>query len=243
MAVPDPGGKMADGSALLTGSDLEVWRDWRRILLRSPSELQEVNALEGTVAPHTDPELKRKPRCYARLVRDVSLRGLVSFGPSAEATVVVVPKKKDKERLISTLVVNQHFRRPWHCALPTPSSWAGLQLPAISAYHMAQTDVNTAFYRISTFNGMGENFILPGVSTQLLLQEGVDVPEHLRHLPVLSLQLQVLAMGFSWGLSRDGGELCEVRWLSAHGSSPCSSDVFGYGLPGRLRGRCLCCGL
>ena len=40
VALPDPGGRMADGSALLTGSDLRAWRDWRRILLRSPSKLQ-----------------------------------------------------------------------------------------------------------------------------------------------------------------------------------------------------------
>ena len=172
-SLPDPGVKMADGPALLTGSDLEAWRDWRRILLRSPSELQEVIALEGRVAPHTDPELKRKPRCYARLVRDVSLNGLVSFGPSAEATVgvFVVPKKKDTQRLIfDTRRVNQHFRRPLRCALPAPSSWTGLQLRANSAYHMAQTDVNTAFYRRSAPDGMCEYFILPKVSTQLLLQ-------------------------------------------------------------------------
>ena len=61
VSVPDPGAKVADGSALLTGSDLEAWRDWRLILLRSPSELHEVIAREGRVAPHTDPELKRKP--------------------------------------------------------------------------------------------------------------------------------------------------------------------------------------
>ena len=90
---------MADGPALLTGSDLEAWSDWRQILLRSPSEFQEAIALEGRVSPRTDPELKRKPRCYARLVRDVSLRGLVSHGPIAGATVgvFVVPKKQGKQ--------------------------------------------------------------------------------------------------------------------------------------------------
>ena len=65
---------------------------------------------------------------------------------------------------------------------------------------MAQTDVNTAFYRILAPNGMSEFFILPNVSTQLLLHEGVEVPDHLRHLPNVSPQLQVLAMGFSWAL-------------------------------------------
>ena len=213
VSLPDPGTKLADGFALLTGSDLEAWRDWRRVLLRSPSELREMIPLEERIAPHTDPELKRKPRRYARLVRDMSLRGLVSFGATSEATVgvFVVPKKLGKQRLIfDTRRVNQHFRRPWHCALPAPSSWAGLQLPADSAYHMVQTDVTTAFYRILAPLGMSECFILPSVSIQLLLREGVNVPEHLRHLPDVSPQLRVLAMVFFLGsllLSEDGGEL------------------------------------
>ena len=50
-------------------------------LLRSPSELQEVIVLEGRDAPRADLELKRKPPCHARLVRDMSLQCLVSFGP------------------------------------------------------------------------------------------------------------------------------------------------------------------
>ena len=65
---------------------------------------------------------------------------------------------------------------------------------------MAQTDVNNAFYRIFAPPGMSEYFILPSVSTQLLLQEGVEVPDHLRHLSDVSPQLQVLAMGFSGAL-------------------------------------------
>ena len=91
---------MADGSALLTGLDLESWRDWRRVFLRSPRELHELIALEGRVVPHTDPELKRKPQCYARLVS--RCYGLVSFGAVSEATVgvFVVQKKLGKQMLI-----------------------------------------------------------------------------------------------------------------------------------------------
>ena len=191
-------------------------------MLRSPNELHEVIAREGRVAPHADPVLKRKPQCYARLVRDMSLRGLVSFGAPSEATVgvFVVPKKLGKQRLIfDTRRVNQHFRRPWYCVLPTPASWAGLQLPVDSACHMAQTDVNTAFYRILAPTGMSEYFILPRVSTHLLLRERVEAPDHLRHLSDVSPQLQVLAMGFSWAglfLSKDGGEL----YVRASGFSP-----------------------
>ena len=119
----------------------------------------------------------------------MSLRGLVSFGPPSEATVgvFVVPKKLVKQRLsFDTRPVNQHFRRPWHCALLTPASWAGLQLPVGSTYHMAQTDVNNAFYRILAPPGMSEYFIFPSVSTQLLLREGVDVPDHFLHLSDVS---------------------------------------------------------
>ncbi len=55
----------------------------------------------------------------------------------------MIPKKLGKQRLIfDTRHANQHFRRPWHCALPTPASWAGLQLPVGSTYHVAQTDVS-----------------------------------------------------------------------------------------------------
>ena len=134
----------------------------------------------------------------------MSFRGLVSFGAPCEATVgvFVVPKKPGEQRLIfDTRRVNQHFRRPWHCVSPAPASWAGLQLPIDSAYHMAHTDVNTAFHRILALSGMSEYFILPSVSTQLLLREGDKVPDHLRHLSDVSPQLQVLAMGFSWAFS------------------------------------------
>ena len=72
-------------------------------------------AREGRVAPHADPELKRKPQSYAMLVRDTGLLGLVSFGalPEASVGVFLEPKKLGKERLIFDVCrVNQHFRRP-----------------------------------------------------------------------------------------------------------------------------------
>ena len=48
---------------------------------------------------------------------------------------------------------------------------------------------------------MSEYFILPRVSTHLLLRERVKVPDHLRHLSDGSPQLQVLAIWvFSWAL-------------------------------------------
>ena len=139
------------------------------------------------------------------------------------------PKKLRKQRLIfDTHRVNQHFRRPWHFVLPTPAFWAGLQLPADSAYHMAQTDLNTALYRILAPTGMPEHFILPRVSTHLLLREGVEVPNHLRHLSDVFPQLQVLAMGFSWALY-----FCQKWWRVVYGHlvfrrTRCSWIVTGH---------------
>ena len=215
----------------ITGSDFEAWRDWNWVLLRSPSELQEAITLQGRVARHTDKELKRKPRFCARLIRDMRLRGLVSFGPPSEATigVFVVPEKQGKQKLISdTRRVNQLFRRPWRCALPTPASWAGLQLPVITwrrlSWHLLEGQ-NTSFCQVCP----------------LLLQEGVELPAHLLHLPDVSPQLQVLAVGLSWALSvkKMVESLRPVSWLLcgrlARGSSPGTCDVSGFNL---LRGRC-----
>ena len=83
---------------------------------------------KGEVAPLTDPELKRKPRCYARHVRDLSVRCLVSLRTLAEATVgvFVVSRKQGKQMLIfDARRVDQHLRRPWHCvAYSVVLDWA-----------------------------------------------------------------------------------------------------------------------
>ena len=89
---------------------------------------------------------------------------------------------------------------------------------------MAHTDVNNAFCRILALLGMSEYFILPSVSTQLLLREGVDVPDHLLHLSDVS----------SLFLSEDSGQLRSVSWLFcgrfAHGSSLGTCDDSGCNL-------------
>ena len=117
----------------------------------------------------------------------------VFFGAPSEATVggFVDPKKLGNLRLIfDTCRVNQPFRRPWHCVMPSPASWDGLQLPSDSAYHVALTDVNTALHGVLVPNGMSEFFTLSSVPAQLFLREGVKVPDHLQHLPNESPQLQ-----------------------------------------------------
>ena len=89
VSLPDPGAKMADGSALLTGSDLEAWRDWRRVLLRSPNELHEVIAPKGELLLILTRNSNGNLSVIARLLRDMSLCGLATFGAPSEATVGV----------------------------------------------------------------------------------------------------------------------------------------------------------
>ena len=180
---------MKSASTTASGSGQEGERraipddDARMQIEDKPNELHEVIVREGRVAPHTDPELKRKPQCYARLARDMSLRDLVSFGAPSEATVgvFVVPKKLGKQRLIFDTCKPTFSAAMALCDAHT-CILGGLTTPADSA------------------TGMSESFILPRVSTHLLLREGVKVPDHLRHLSDVSPQLQVLAMGFSWAL-------------------------------------------
>ena len=137
--LSDPGAKMANCSSLLTRADSEAWRDWRRVLVRSPSEFQDVIAREGLLLILTQSSkgnLRVMPGLFAMWVCVVSFH---SGRPLRPLSVFLWSRRKlGKQTLIfDTRRVNQHFRRPWHCALP--ESWAGLQLPSDSAYHMAQT--------------------------------------------------------------------------------------------------------
>ena len=65
----------ADAEQLLSGEDLTAWVDWRRVLLRTPADLQEVRAFEGVPMPNVGPGLKRDPVAYARFLKQLLDRG------------------------------------------------------------------------------------------------------------------------------------------------------------------------
>ena len=71
VSLPDPCSRWQMVLTFSLPQTLKLEDDWRRALLRLTSELQEAIALESRVVPYIDPELKRKPRCYARLIRDM----------------------------------------------------------------------------------------------------------------------------------------------------------------------------
>ena len=97
VSLPDPCSKMADGADLFNWFGLlKLGGIGAGFCFARQASFKRRSRWKGElVALHTDPEIKRKPRCYARLIRDMRLPGLVSFGPPSEATVgvFVVPKK------------------------------------------------------------------------------------------------------------------------------------------------------
>ena len=89
---------------------------------------------------------------------------------------------------------------------------------------------------------MSEYFILPSVSTRLLLLEGVTVPESFATLDRRASTTSGLCNGCFLGalfLSEDGEELRSGSWFfggrNAHGSSPGSCDDSGIDLFRGLR--------
>ena len=51
-------------------------------------------------------------------------------------------------------------------SLPTSGAWASLEVPPDAELHMAQVDVEAAFFRIDTPAGLDEKFILPRLHAQ-----------------------------------------------------------------------------
>ena len=96
----------------------------------------------------------------------------LSFGPPSEATrrsFLCSPKKQVKTDVyfLIRVRVNQHFRGG-HGVVRCQLLRLGLDL------HLTESDVNNVSHRILATPGMFEYFILPSVSTQLLLREGGD---------------------------------------------------------------------
>ena len=136
----------------------------------------------------------------------------------------MVPEKPRKQRLVfDTHRVNQHFLRLTgivRCPLRRPGQDCNSQLT--SAYHMAQTDVNTAFYRILALLGMSEYLILPSVSHSVAPARRRQCSRTLATLARCFNATPGSRDGFFLGsllLSEDGGKL--LSGLLASRQTPC----------------------
>ena len=112
-----------------------------------------------------------------------------------------VPKKDGRQRLIlDTRIANTKFKGPWHVSLPTAAAWRNLELEAQQPLHLAQMDVNNAFYRIAMPPGLSKYFCLPQASVRALRACGADIPPGLSEASFVTPEFSVLVMGFSWSL-------------------------------------------
>ena len=65
VSLPPLGMSFANARGFLDGAALEAWSNWRKLMLRSPAELQEELA-KGEPKPFSDSTLVGRPRVYAR---------------------------------------------------------------------------------------------------------------------------------------------------------------------------------
>eukprot|EP00959_Pyramimonas_sp_CCMP1952_P209274 4377783-Pyramimonas_sp.AAC.1 len=60
------------------------------------------------------------------------------------------------------------FEEPAHSRLPTPASWASVEIGLSDGLILSQMDVDSAFYRCKAPPGVAEYFALPRVSAKHL---------------------------------------------------------------------------
>ena len=87
VSLPPVGLTFARGEDLLDGEDLEAWVQWKRELLRSPSELEEALADTAPITPHMDPEFKRNPKRCASFLAQLFKRRLIFFGRRRQSAI------------------------------------------------------------------------------------------------------------------------------------------------------------
>ncbi|CAK0791906.1 unnamed protein product, partial [Prorocentrum cordatum] len=192
------GGGLADGGRILEGEALQQWVGWRQLLKRQPEG--------GSQAPkpHYDGKFRSRSTC-AQFVGDLLDAGVVSLTQQREETVgaFFVHKSNGMQRLIiDPRRVNDLFEAPAHTVLPTAGAWSALEVPMDQELHLAQADVDNAFYRIGLPRGAQEMFVLRAVHLPTLLKLRPDLSDQLP--PGIeawaSPCLEVLPMGWTWSL-------------------------------------------
>ncbi|CAK0789220.1 unnamed protein product, partial [Prorocentrum cordatum] len=172
------GGALVDGSRILGGS-------------QAPK-------------PHYDGKFRSRST-YAQFVGDLLDAGVVSLKQQRGETVgaFFVHKSNGMQRLIiDPRRVNDLFEAPAHTVLPTAGAWSALEVPMDQELHLAQADVDNAFYRIGLPRGAQEMFVLRAVHLPTLLKLRPDLSDQLP--PGIetwaSPCLEVLPMGWTWSL-------------------------------------------
>ncbi|CAK0822951.1 unnamed protein product, partial [Prorocentrum cordatum] len=199
LSLPGPGAR-CDPSDVMCCLEHDQWVHWERHLSRRTP------APDCDIKLHNDRNLMADRRCYTQFILDLYTSGLIRVGAKRSAAVgVFCVWKSGRQRLrliFDARRVNARSHEPDHSQLPSAAAWAALRTEPTSSLHMAQADVDNAFYRVKLPDKMDEHFSLPsvhlGTLRQLADEAGVDMglPEARFGSPLL----QVLPMGWSWSL-------------------------------------------
>ena len=84
----------AQAGSHLRGEALHAWCNWREVLLRTPAERDAALAANGVPEPHTDENLRRRPRNYARFLGQLLDCGIIRLGRFAKPSVFFSCTKK-----------------------------------------------------------------------------------------------------------------------------------------------------
>ena len=118
VSLPRPGAVLAQGEDLLTGADLDAWKNWQRVLLNDPATASARRDALGVERPYSDPHLVRSSVRYACFVKDLLDRGLVRLVAATEPTVgaFFAPKKDGRQRLLLDMrIAHTDFKGPMAC--------------------------------------------------------------------------------------------------------------------------------
>ena len=197
ISFPPAGVEPADPGLFLKGQELNYWQQWQGALRRPLEESAELRKQLGMNKPYSDPALTRSPGVYAEFIATLLKSNIIRLRQKSEATVGIfcVAKSNNRQRIIfDTRIINTDFIEPAHTSLPSAAAWSQLQLTPGAQFHMAQLDVENAFYRIRVPPDADHFFILPPVLIKHLRAEGAAIPEQLALCATASPSLLVLPM-------------------------------------------------
>ncbi|CAK0812627.1 unnamed protein product, partial [Prorocentrum cordatum] len=218
--VPNPGRDLASRGCRAVRSRA---RQQQRATQWLSEALRAMNSLCGHGAPRQDLQASRAQLAGIDRVREIIPEGLVSLPAAggqcvgadcstglidlserAEGTVgiffVFKSDKRSLRMIADTRVANGRLRPPAYSELATAGARGSLTVPEGKSLHLAQMDVDNAFYWIATPPGLRDHIVLPAVDFDELRVERPDLAGQLPAWRKASPRLAVLAMGWSWGL-------------------------------------------
>ncbi|CAK0825147.1 unnamed protein product, partial [Prorocentrum cordatum] len=139
VSLPSVGG-LADGEQVLSGQALERWRSVSTTL--RPESSGSSTSANALIRPYSDLSLVKDQVRYSNFVMQMLEAGLVTTRAERPATVGIFFVAKKDGRLcmvLDTRAVNDLFDEPAHSRLPTPASWASVEIGLALATRLGVT--------------------------------------------------------------------------------------------------------